>query len=93
MINKDGTICTRVFRKETHIDQYLNFDSNQLQPLEHTRGAVRTLTHKARSIMSDLGERKSELEHVREALGCNGDPDWTLAETREEIKEKRQKRK
>ena len=39
--------------------------------------------------MSDLGERKKELEHVREALGYNGYPDWLLAETREEIKEKK----
>ena len=39
--------------------------------------------------MSDLGERKKELEHVREALGYNGYPDWLLAETREEIREKK----
>ena len=87
VINEDGTIRTRVFRKETHTDQYLNFDSNH--PLEHKRGVVRTLTHRARSIVSDLGERKKEFEHVREALGYNGYPDWLLAETREEIKEKK----
>ena len=87
VINEDGTIRTRVFRKETHTDQYLNFESNH--PLEHKRGVVRTLTHRARSIVSDLGERKKELEHVREALGYNGYPDWMLAETREEIKEKK----
>ena len=36
------------------------------------RGVVRALTCRARSIVSDLGERKKELEHVREALGYNG---------------------
>ena len=50
---------------------------------------MRTLTHRARSIVSDLGERKKELEHVRETLGYNGYPDWLLAETRGEIKEKK----
>ena len=67
VINEDGTVRTRVFRKETHTDQYLNFDSNH--PLGHKRGVVRTHTHRARSIVSDLEERKKELEHVREALG------------------------
>ena len=86
VINKDSTICTREFRKETHTDQYLNFYSNH--PMEHKQGVVRTLTHRAWSIVSDLGERKKELEHVREALGYNSYPAWMVAETREEIKEK-----
>ena len=85
VINDDGTIRTRVFRKATHTDQYLNFDSNH--PLEHNRSVVRTLTHRARSIVSDLGERNEELDHVRRALGYNGHPDWLLADTREDVKE------
>ena len=35
MITKDDTIHTRVLRKETHKDQYLNIDSNHL--IEHKR--------------------------------------------------------
>ena len=81
-MNDDGTIRTRVFRKATHT--YLNFDSNH--PLEHRRGVLRILTHRARSIVSDLGERTKELKHIREALGHNGYPEWMLAETREGFK-------
>ena len=84
VIDDDDTIRTRVFRKATHTDQYLNFSNH---PLQHKRGVVRTLTHRARSIVSDLGERNDELKHVRMALGYNGYPDWILAETREEVKE------
>ena len=67
VINEDGTNRTRVFRKETHTDQYLNFDSNQ--PLEHKRGVVRTLTHMARSIVSDLGERKKRIRTCERGTG------------------------
>ena len=85
VINEDGANRTRVFRKETHIDQYFNFDSN---PLEHKQGVVRTLyTHRARSIVSELGEREKEIEHVREAMGYKVTPNCILAETREEIKD------
>ena len=45
------------------------------------------LTHRASSIVGDLGERNDELDHVRTALGYNGYPDWMLAETREEVNE------
>ena len=41
---------------EAFMDQYLNFNSKH--PLEHQRGVVRTLTHRATSIVSDLRERK-----------------------------------
>ena len=76
VINEDGSIKTRVFRKETHTDQYLSFQSNH--PLEHKRGVVKTLMYRANNIVSDLGDRIKEREHIRQALKTNGYPEWFL---------------
>ena len=82
VINEDGTIKTRVYRKETHTDQYLNFQSNH--PLEHKRGVVKTLAYRAKTVVSEREDRRKELEHLRGALKCNGYPDWILRELKED---------
>ena len=72
-----------MFLKETHTDQYLHLSSNH--PLEHKRGTkvVKTLLQQAETVVSDMDERQQERDHIRNALGVNGYPDWMLAEKKE----------
>ena len=90
MINEDGTIKTRVYRKDSHADQYLNFESNH--PLEHKRGVVKTFSHRAKTVVREREDRREELDHLRGALKCNGYPERSLRDLKEENNSDSQKR-
>ena len=58
-----------VYRKPTHRDQYLNFQSNH--HLKHKCSAVRTLLNSAQNLLTTMEGRKEETEHVKVALWVN----------------------
>ncbi len=68
-----------MFCKDTHTDQYIQFDSNH--PLEHKRGEVITLMHRVDMIVSDVGDKESDRTYVKEALARHGYPDWLINST------------
>ena len=69
---EDGTISTSVYRKPTHTDQYLAFESHH--PMGHKRAVVRTLMHRAEALCSSGVSRTQEEKRVQEALEKNGYP-------------------
>ena len=71
-----GSIKVKVYRKPTHTDQYLYFNSHH--PLEHKLTVVRTLTHRAQSVVTDERDRKEEITHVKKALKNCGYGEWTF---------------
>jgi len=64
--NLDGTIKTRVYRKATHTEKYLQFNSQH--PSQHKRSVARTLLDRAKNIPSTDEDRLSEVQHVVDAL-------------------------
>ena len=76
LINDDGSIKTKVYRKETHTDQYLHLNSNH--PLEHKTGVVKTLVHRVDTIVSNERDKIEEKSHVKKACHMNGYPDWLI---------------
>ena len=80
VVESDGSISMKVSRKDTHTDQYLNFNSNH--PLEHNKGVVRTLMNRVDRLVSDETELQREKYHIRKTLQVNDYPDWMMADNR-----------
>ena len=71
-----GTLNTKVYRKPTHTDQYLQWDSNH--NLASKYSVINTLTHRARTLCSTPVSINQELEHLEKVLiGCKY-PRWAI---------------
>ena len=75
-VDDSGEIHCKVYRKPTHTDQYLSFDSHH--PLVHKYGVVRSLNNRANQIITDEKDRESEREHLDTALSSCGYPRWAI---------------
>ena len=79
MITKkpDGSIKVSVYRKATHTDQYLDFQSHH--PLEHKISVVRTLMHRAETTVTEPTDLAVEKDHIKSALKNCGYQDWVFS--------------
>ena len=73
---EDGSIILLVYRKATHTDQYLSFESHH--QLQHKLAVIRTLLERSDIIVTEEGDCKQEREYIRTALYMCGCPDWAL---------------
>ncbi len=70
----NGSLKFSVYRKPTHTDQYLQFDSHQ--PMEHKMGMTRTLTHRANTVITEDEDKEEEVQHIKKVLSIAGYSKW-----------------
>ena len=75
-LNPDGSLNSTVYRKPTHTDHYLQFDSHH--PLIHKLGVIRTLHYRDNTVISNPQDIAEEKDHIHQSLGNCGYPDWAF---------------
>ena len=68
----EGKLETDVYRKPTHTDKYLSYDSHH--PVSHKRSVAKTLLQRAESLPSNSDSQANEREYVLNILGENDYP-------------------
>ena len=77
-----GGLSITVYRKPTHTDQYLQWDSHH--NLSAKFSVINTLSHRAKSVCSNPELFKQEEEHLRKALTQCKYPKWALDKWRKD---------
>ena len=72
----DGSLPITVYRKPTHTDQYLQWDSHH--HLSAKFSVIQTLSHRAFTMCSNPELLQKEKEHLRKALTNCKYPKWAL---------------
>ena len=72
----DGSLSTRVYRKPTHTDLYLQWDSHHTIAAKYS--VVSTLHHRAKAVSSTQQLLEQEEHHLEKVLKENKYPSWAL---------------
>ena len=82
----DGSLLTSVYRKPTHTDLYLQWNSHH--HLSTKFSVIKTLKHRTKTVCSNHHLLKEEEDHLNKALKRCKYPEWAL--TRANIKQKKE---
>ena len=83
---EDGSVKVKAYRKKTHTNQYLAFDSHH--PLHQKLGVPRTLLNRCDEIVTEEEDRKEERNTIKNALNICCYPDWTIKREEENLRNK-----
>ena len=65
-----------VYRKPTHTDQYLQWDSHHHLSAKYI--TINALTHRAKTVCNKLELIQKEMDHLRKALSHCKYPNWAM---------------
>ena len=80
LIQPDNSVLTSVYRKPTHTDLYLQWDSQHHLSAKYS--VINTLRHRAKTVCSNHHLLKEEEDHLNRALSKCRYPVWALNRAR-----------
>ena len=72
----DGSLSITMYRKPTHTDQYIEWDSHHCLLAKFS--VINTLSHRAKTVCSSPALLQEEMDHLRKALTQCKYPKWAL---------------
>ena len=81
---RDGSLSTAVYRKPTHTDLYLQWESHH--PLSSKYSVIGTLQHRASTICSNPQLLHKEEKHLHQALMRCQYPNWALNKVKHKMR-------
>ena len=88
---EDGRFNTTIYRKATHTDMYLQWDSQH--PISSKYSVVGTLHHRARTVCSNTNLLQQEEDHLQKVLTTCKYPNWALNRIKMKIRSTTLKKK
>ena len=82
-LGRDGSLSTSVYRKPTHTDLYLQWDSHHTLTAKYS--VIGTLQHRANTICSNTQLLHKEEQHLKNALKNCKYPTWALNRIQKKI--------
>ena len=75
---KNNELEINLFRKKTHTDQYLNFNSNH--HISQKLGIISTMRHRINTLITTNEGKMDEERRLKKMMRINNYPKWTLKE-------------
>jgi hypothetical protein len=88
---EDCTVKLLVYRKPTHTDQYLNYQSHH--PLHQKLGVIRTVYDRKDQVITEQADKKAEESKVQDALQMCGYPPWSFDKVKQQMATPKQMKK